>query len=56
MLGDPSGLTDTIFDLIVDALGGRFVSVAGCLSRFAGLAASRCGSDEFLVKLLMFGL
>jgi hypothetical protein len=36
MLGDPSGLTDTIFDLIVDALGGLFVSVAGYLYMVRG--------------------
>jgi uncharacterized membrane protein YjdF len=29
MLGDPSGLTDTMFDLIVDALGALFVSAGG---------------------------
>jgi hypothetical protein len=31
MLGDPSGLTDTMIDLIVDALGALVVSVAGYL-------------------------
>ena len=31
MLGDPSGLTDTIIDLIVDAVGAMAVSVAGYL-------------------------
>lgn len=31
MLGDPSGLTDTMIDLIVDALGALLVSVAGYL-------------------------
>lgn len=29
MLGDPSGLTDTMWDLIVDALGAAIISVAG---------------------------
>ncbi|MEO8409838.1 MAG: hypothetical protein ABI478_04655 [Propionivibrio sp.] len=29
MLGDPSGLTDTMVDLIVDALGALLVAVAG---------------------------
>ena len=29
MLGDPSGLTDTMWDLIVDALGAAAVSVFG---------------------------
>lgn len=29
MLGDPSGLTDTMWDLIVDALGALIVSVLG---------------------------
>jgi len=29
MLGDPSGLTDTMWDLIVDALGALTVSVLG---------------------------
>ncbi|HHO47788.1 MAG TPA: hypothetical protein ENN06_04965 [Desulfobacteraceae bacterium] len=29
MLGDPSGLTDTMFDLIVDALGALIISVLG---------------------------
>jgi len=29
MLGDDSGLTDTMFDLIVDALGGLAISVVG---------------------------
>ncbi len=29
MLGDPSGLTDTMFDLILDALGALLVSVSG---------------------------
>jgi hypothetical protein len=27
MLGDPSGLTDTMWDLIVDALGALVISV-----------------------------
>ncbi|MCA9146549.1 MAG: hypothetical protein KDB05_27405 [Planctomycetales bacterium] len=31
MLGDPSGLTDTMIDLIVDAVGAIVVSVAGYL-------------------------
>ncbi len=31
MLGDPSGLTDTMIDLIVDALGALVVSIAGYL-------------------------
>lgn len=29
MLGDPSGLTDTMWDLIVNAVGAAFVSLAG---------------------------
>jgi len=29
MLGDPSGLTDTMWDLIVDSLGGFFISALG---------------------------
>lgn len=29
MLGDPSGLTDTIWDLVVDALGALVISVLG---------------------------
>lgn len=29
MLGDPSGLTDTMWDLIVDSLGALFISVFG---------------------------
>lgn len=29
MLGDPSGLTDTMFDLIVNAIGAAVVSLAG---------------------------
>lgn len=29
MLGDPSGLTDTMWDLIVDAVGAAIVSLAG---------------------------
>jgi uncharacterized membrane protein YjdF len=29
MLGDPSGLTDTMWDLIVDSLGAAFVSLLG---------------------------
>lgn len=29
MWGDPSGLTDTMYDLIVDALGALFIAVAG---------------------------
>ena len=29
MLGDPSGLTDTMFDLTVDAIGALFVAAAG---------------------------
>jgi len=29
MLGDPSGLTDTMFDLIVDAVGALVISVTG---------------------------
>lgn len=29
MLGDPSGLTDTMWDLIVDALGAAVISVFG---------------------------
>jgi uncharacterized membrane protein YjdF len=29
MLGDPSGLTDTMWDLIVDALGALVISVLG---------------------------
>lgn len=29
MLGDPSGLTDTMFDLMVDALGALVISVLG---------------------------
>ena len=29
MLGDPSGLTDTMWDLIVDALGALFISLLG---------------------------
>ncbi|MDW7774080.1 MAG: hypothetical protein SCH71_14430 [Desulfobulbaceae bacterium] len=29
MLGDPSGLTDTMFDLIVDAMGALIISVLG---------------------------
>ncbi|MDD3620549.1 MAG: hypothetical protein RBR09_12840 [Desulfobulbaceae bacterium] len=29
MLGDPSGLTDTMFDLIVDTLGALIISVLG---------------------------
>jgi hypothetical protein len=31
MLGDPSGLTDTMIDLIVDAVGAMVVSIAGYL-------------------------
>lgn len=31
MLGDPSGLTDTKWDLIVDTLGALVVSVVGYL-------------------------
>ena len=31
MLGDPSGLTDTMIDLIVDAVGALVVSIAGYL-------------------------
>lgn len=31
MLGDPSGLTDTMIDLIVDAVGALLVSIAGYL-------------------------
>lgn len=30
MLGDPSGLTDTMWDLIVDSLGALFITVLGC--------------------------
>ncbi|MCA9075863.1 MAG: hypothetical protein KDA93_12570 [Planctomycetaceae bacterium] len=29
MLGDPSGLTDTMFDLMVDAIGAFLISIAG---------------------------
>mgnify|MGYP000579246790 CR=1 FL=1 len=29
MLGDPSGLTDTMFDLIVDAVGAAVISILG---------------------------
>jgi hypothetical protein len=29
MLGDPSGLTDTMWDLIVDTLGALVISVLG---------------------------
>ncbi|MGE3745261.1 MAG: hypothetical protein AB7G25_06035 [Sphingomonadaceae bacterium] len=29
MLGDPSGLTDTMWDLIVDAVGAAIISAAG---------------------------
>lgn len=29
MLGDPSGLTDTMWDIIVNALGALFISLAG---------------------------
>jgi len=29
MLGDPSGLTDTMWDLIVNAVGAAIVSLAG---------------------------
>src|SRR3546814_9429666 len=29
MLGDPSGLTDTMWDLIVNAIGALAISVAG---------------------------
>jgi hypothetical protein len=29
MLGDPSGLTDTMWDLIVDALGALIISILG---------------------------
>jgi len=29
MLGDPSGLTDTMWDLIVDALGALVISLMG---------------------------
>ena len=29
MLGDPSGLTDTMWDLIVDTLGALLISVLG---------------------------
>lgn len=29
MLGDPSGLTDTMWDLIVDALGAALISAFG---------------------------
>ena len=36
ILGDPSGLTDTMFDLIVDALAGLFVSIAGYLYMVRG--------------------
>lgn len=31
MFGDPSGLTDTMWDLIVDALGALFISGLGWL-------------------------
>jgi len=31
MLGDPSGLTDTMFDLVVDAVGAMLVSITGYL-------------------------
>lgn len=37
MLGDPSGLTDTMIDLIVDAVGAMVVSVAGYLYMRRGL-------------------
>jgi hypothetical protein len=29
MLGDPSGLTDTMWDLIVDTLGALVISILG---------------------------
>jgi uncharacterized membrane protein YjdF len=35
-LGDPSGLTDTMLDLLVDALGALFVAVTGYISMFRG--------------------
>jgi len=39
MLGDPSGLTDTMIDLIVDAVGALLVSIAGYLYMKRGNAS-----------------
>ena len=36
MFSDPSGLTDTMFDLIVDAVGAMLVSIAGYLCMKSG--------------------
>jgi uncharacterized membrane protein YjdF len=37
MLGDPSGLTDTMWDLIVDCLGALVISVTGYVYRKRGV-------------------
>ncbi len=42
MLNDPSGLTDTMWDLIIDAIG------AGIISIFGYVYLRRKGSDSFL--------
>jgi uncharacterized membrane protein YjdF len=44
MLGDPSGLTDTMWDLIVDALGALIISVLG----YGYLKAAR--NESFLER------
>ena len=44
MLGDPSGLTDTMWDLIVDTVGAAVIAVLG----FGWL--SRAGTDSFLER------
>ena len=38
-LGDPSGLTDTMWDLIVDALGALTIALAGYLYMKRGMTS-----------------
>jgi len=44
MLNDPSGLTDTMWDLIIDAIG------AGIISSLGYIHLRNKGSDSFLEK------
>lgn len=49
MLGDDSGLTDTMWDLIVDALGAAFISILGWWYMSRGTSAF---FDRWIVKFI----
>ncbi|MFI9652888.1 hypothetical protein [Guyparkeria halopsychrophila] len=50
MLGDPSGLTDTMWDLIVDAVGGGVIAVLGY--GYLKVAAGRSFLEQWIASFL----